>query len=60
MSEPLFLCKEAVLAYHEQPVLATKCEELNINERRFDDSVPVVEAALLGMVPEELRVQFGL
>ena len=29
MSEPLFLRKEAVLAYHEQPVLATKCEELN-------------------------------
>ena len=41
-------------------VLVTKCEELNINERRFDDMVSVVEAALLGMVPEELRKQFGL
>ena len=41
-------------------VLVTKCEELNINQRRFDDIIPHVEKTLLSMIPENLRKQFGL
>jgi death-on-curing protein len=43
-----------------QAVLVTKCEELNINQHRFDDTIPQVEKALLAMIPEDLRAQFGL
>lgn len=41
-------------------VLVTNCEELNINQTRFDDIFPQFEQALLAMVPEDLRSQFGL
>lgn len=41
-------------------VLVTKCEELNINPRRFDDEIPQIEKYLLSMIPEGLRKQFGV
>jgi death-on-curing protein len=41
-------------------VLVTKCEDLNINQHRFDDHIPRVEQALLSMIPEKLRKQFGV
>lgn len=41
-------------------VLVTKCEELNINQRRFDDIIPHVEKTLLSKIPENQRKQFGL
>ena len=41
-------------------VLVTKCEELNISQRRFDDEIPVVEKYLLSMIPEGLRKQYGV
>ena len=41
-------------------VLVTKCEALNISQRRFADIVPLVEKILPSMIPEILKKQFGL